>query len=484
MKNILLANLGNRNVYYQTGEGDFITIADYVKAANLKSYILLNETFLTEQYDFRSFTRDIWEQIEAGVFDLSLIDARVLTVDDLTEREYKCVYLFYTDQQGTTVQYQDTIFEGLILQHLFKKALPDLAVELILISGNPANEQNLYQQYSLLLKTLLATHPDCQFIFHDVGGTPQMKVVAKTLLEYHLRQQSRTFTVRYKDYLSENARESDRTLHSRYLLLDVAREFIQQFQFKAAADLLNRIADTDPAIERLRYHTQLADVRLNFRHRPTPADYAAKVLKPIPIFEAWTKKQIPNSFITDLPQTERHNLFEFAAICSFYFQQLNYTLGVATYYRLCEELCLAFVRAENIYSLESKKKRDAFAISVYPQVSAMLTGSAGPQYGVPLLLAYVRKKAHTKQLRSIYELMLPTISHVNGTTDKGMNYLRNECWLAHNNYAISNKEIHIEVPGFLQEKKGLEQLLKCMGLPTENIFVSIQKALLSELSFF
>ena len=452
MKNILLANLGLRNLYYKNLKGDFLTIVQYIKETNLQDLILLNETFANEEYDFRQFTKDIWEQMQTGFFDKSLIEPRTLTTKDLTEREYERVYLFYTDQQGTIFQYQDTLYEGLILQQLFQEALLETPVELRLISGNPADEHNLYRQYTPVLKDILVDNPISQVIFHDVGGTTQMKLVTKTLLEYYLRQQKRKLTIRYKDHWSEDARESDRTLHSRYLLLDVAREFIEHFQFKPASDVLNRIADVDTAIERLQYHTLLADDRLNFRFRPSPTDYKKYSEVPVPAFEAWSKKMVPPAFLRDLSQPERVNLFEFASICEFYFQQKNYTLGVATYYRLCEELCQAFIRDEGKYSIASKEDRDNFARQAYAQVGYLISGSKGPQYGVPILLAYASQKAKSDNLKKIYNLILPTISHVNGT-NSGMNYLRNQCWLAHNNQAISEMDIKTEVTDFFHGKK-------------------------------
>ena len=481
MKNILLANLGNRNLYYRNTKGDYLTIVNYIKEVNLQQYILLNETFATEEYDFRQFTKDIWEQMEAGIFDDTLVDPRTLTASDLCEHPYEHVYLFYTDQQGTRFEYQDTLYEALILQRLFKKKLPNLPVELILIAGNPSDEKNLYVQYTPILKSLLTQHPDVQIVFHDVGGTTQMKLVTKTLLEYYLRQQQRKLTIRYKDHWSEDARESDRSLHSRYLLLDMAGEFIRHFQFKAATDVLARIADTDLAVQQLRYHTQLADDRINFRFRPTPTEYATSVQKSIPVFEIWSKKIVPTSFLPDLPNSERINLFEFATICAFYFQVGNYTLGVATYYRLCEELCQAFVRSENKYSLNSKDDRDAFSKSVFPQVSLKLAGSGSPPYGVPILLAYASLMAKPDRLKAVYNCMIPTISHVNGSTKLGLNYLRNRCWLAHNNQAIDEKAIQAEVPGFIVGKNILGQLFNRMGLPDENAFISMKKSLLTEL---
>lgn len=482
MKHVLLANLGLRNLYYKNAKGDYLTIVQYIKESNITDLILLNETFATEEYDFRQFTKSVWEELETGRLDRTLIDPRTLTLKDLTERNYEALYLFYTDQSGTKFQYQDTIHEASILKQLFQETLPDVEIQAVLVNGNPADEYNLYKQYTPLLKKILATHPESQIVFHDVGGTTQMKLVAKTLLEYYLRQQKRKLTIRYKDHWSEEARESDRTLHSRYLFLDVAREFIEHFQFKAAADVLERLADIDSDIQRLTYHIRLADDRLNFRFKPRPTDYAASSGGAMPVFEDWVKRLTPVSFLPDLSVHERVNLFEFVTICDFYFQQKNYTLGVATYYRLCEELCQAFVRDEGTYDLTTKDNRDYFAKQVYYQVQPLLTGSTVPQYGLPVLLAYASKNAQPHRLKAIFDTLLPTISHVNGSAKTGMNYLRNQCWLAHNNQAITEKAIKNEVPDFIDGKKLLSQLFRRMSLPTENALVSMQKALLEELS--
>jgi hypothetical protein len=181
------------------------------------------------------------------------------------------------------------------------------------------------------------------------------------------------------------------------------------------------------------------------------------------------------SFLKELQN--RRTVFEIASICQFYFIREQYTLAVATFYRLSEEICQCFVEEKTGLNLTQSTDRELFENRFAIGLENYVPKNSKAKYGLPLLLAFCHKKSKDTLAQLIFDSLLKTCSIVNGKKT-GMNTLRNQCWLAHENQAIKKQDIEKEVPDFFNSKGTLNAIFTLLRLPKENVFITSQRELL------
>jgi len=482
MKKILLANIGNRNLYVEDTNGYFTTIDRYVSDKRLMQYIEITERNLTEKVLFKKFTEDLWNKIIDKQPHLSL-QLEILTAKVVQQDGYGQVVIFFTQQEDEKFNHQDTVYEALIIEHLLKKEFPQIEVRLLKIDGNPTDENNLFEHYAVQIKELIKKNPDSSFAYLDAGGTTQMKYAAKIVFDYYLKQYQNNLQIRYINYLQDYSENVERRLFNQYYALDLASEFINAYDFESAFQTLSRISTPSDNILSIILHTNIAANRLAFNNRKRWHIHLNDGTKLQAIAEQYIRGKVPNGFL-NYPElaSSKTELFEFASICQHYFLTQNYTLGVATYYRLCEEIGKTYAEKIMRIDLDPESNRKQFVNQTQNDIIGYLPSFGSQKYGIPYLIAFAHADSLSRHssAHSIIDSIRPTISHVNLLqSGKGINMLRNRCWLAHNSLSIEKADIDAEVNGFLQ--KHLPQIFKTLGMPVKNIFEEIRQNLLTML---
>lgn len=475
MKKLLLANIGSRNLQVINSNGDLLTIEEYIKDNRIEEYIDIHENSLREKYLFRNFTKDLLYNVEKKVLKIKL-KLGILTEIIIDKVEYDEIILFYSDQEDGRYNHQDTLYAAQIISRELIQYSPNLKVDLRLIAGNPTDENNLFSNYAKHAKALIDLHPDDSlFAYLDAGATSQMKYATKIVFEYYLRQHSKPFKIQYISYLDDYSNNVERQFSQAYYTLDVASQFVKSFNFQSAAALFNKVStENNESIRSLYEHLVIAAHRLAFNSR---------LVAELPEVDTqdWAISY-KNGKTTDgfLPYTElvssKAELFEISSICQHYFNQKNYTLAIATYYRLCEEICQTYVKSQLGNTLSVDADRKSFERLAELEVKDVFSGQI--RYGLPLLLSWCFADSTKRSLpiANLFKCLIPTISHSNRIKGKGLNELRNRCWLAHNNRSINSDDIEKEVPSFFS--KDWPDFVKYLKLPKRNIFEEIQTNLL------
>lgn len=479
MKKILLANIGNRNITIKDKTGDYLEVVPFINKNHLNKYVILNERGLKEEFHFRNFTKDLLEEWKLDLKTNHDFRLQILTESELQMSNYEEVVLFYTDQSPSRFDYQDTLFETELIINLLSQMFPLVKFTAELVKGNPTDFNNLYQQYAQIIKSLLSNKSDFAYSLLDAGGTTQMKMAAKAVFEYYAKQNHKTLEIRYVDHWSENSYEVDRTLQSKYLLLDLASDYLRSFDLDACVQTMERLVPTHEELGILYEQIKVLNTRLKFEPRPLVIDFQQKINNPTSSIEKYIKSQLePNTipFLTNL--ANRKNVFEIASICQFYFIGEQYTLGVATFYRLSEEICQCFVEEKTNLDLSKAYNRETFINRFAVGLGNYLPNNSDIKYGLPALLAFCHKSSKDTYAHKIFDTLLKTCSIVN-RKKTGMNTLRNHCWLAHENQAIKKQDIEDEVSGFLKANGVFATLMKNLGMPNENVFFTSQKELLT-----
>jgi len=219
-KDIILANIGNRNIKY------------------------LNQGYHNDEIPkdvFLSKTKFIWEHPE----ELENVHLSILPAI-IEKYPQAIVYLFSTLQVPEFSQ--DTYYEGLIIQKMLVEQFPSLKVESIAIKGLRANsEDDLIPWYRGALNTIIKSVPDAFYIMYDTGGTPQQKNALKAVVEFCLKKnasETGTDDQQYKLYQGNDDQaggtkieEIKRTATERLNQLTNIKLLIQHNNYAAARQL-------------------------------------------------------------------------------------------------------------------------------------------------------------------------------------------------------------------------------------------------------
>ncbi len=165
MKNILISNIGNRNLKVN---GKFIT------------KIFDSENNLS----FREQTSIIWQKIQKNENKDELEPVIISEVIEKEKNELIKVILFSSDMPETLRNDQDTVFEGEILCHILKQKYPGIEFVNIPVRASVFIHDELFRQYRRILSELKSKHKEKHVVYCDAGGTSQQKFSIKIALEY------------------------------------------------------------------------------------------------------------------------------------------------------------------------------------------------------------------------------------------------------------------------------------------------------------
>jgi hypothetical protein len=446
MEKILISNIGNRNILY-------------------KSQLIDNKIFKVE-------TEKLWRNFENEKDNIS-----IQIIPNHIDSETLKVVLISTSQENSSYNYQDTVFEGEILQILVSEQY-NVQVEHITFDGNPTDENQIFPFYSKLLKKIIGENADSKLVFNDAGGTPQMKMVAKELLAYYLPKEN--FKVVYSDQNDEK-REIERVFKAKYILLKTAQSFVNEFKYDAALKIIEQIpgkADISTDLNNLismaakRLNFELEDVRSALKNQ----EYLKKYLL---VFKHLHQKVPPAKAIQfeQLKKDFQLEIFELASICQLYFETANYTLAVATYYRLAEEFFHRFVHSHGHYKLSSQGERSRFLSENFNQLkeeflSFRKDDELKPNYGLTTLCLYTYSHGNI-EIKNVARLFMKTISMFRTNSHNGIDILRNQSFRAHKNNSVTKEKIDTVEPKFL--KQILPDIFKALNMPEENIYFTMNR---------
>lgn len=452
MKNLLITNIGNRNILY-------------------KYQLIDNKVFRVE-------TERIWQNLEVEKENIT-----VQIIPNHIDSETEKIILVSTSQENPVYNYQDTLYEGKILKKLIEQKYK-IPVELEVFDGNPTNENEIFPFFSTFIRRIIKEDNDSKLIFNDAGGTPQMKLVVKELLDYYLT--NLRYQIVYSDQNDEK-REIDRVYKNKYVLLKTAQKFINEFNYSAALRVLEEVTEGAGISPELIKLVALAAKRMNFE-----TETVIEILKKDPLFQKhfnpffkhFSQKNPPGDAIRFLQIKPNFQLsiFELASICQLYFDSKNYTLAVATYYRLTEEFFQRFAQSHGQYRLSELKERERFLVENYNDLKTAYTKFQTEQelrssYGLPTLSLYAFIHAN-EELKELVQLFMKTISMFRNNTFKGMDLLRNQCFLAHKNNAVTAEMIHKTEPDFISVI--LPQIFSLLKMPFENVYYTTNRLLNNE----
>lgn len=219
-KQIILANIGNRNIKY------------------------LNQGYYKDEIPkdvFLSKTKFLWEHPE------ELQNIQICILPSILEKYPEAiVYLFSTLQEPEFIQ--DTFYEGLIIKQLLAEKYPQLVIETITIKGPRANnEDELITWYRDVVNNIRKQAPDAFFIMYDTGGTPQQKNALKAVVEFYFKRNLKeldTEPQRYKLFQGNDdhrggtrIEEIQRSASEKLNQLTNIKLLIQHNNYSAAKDL-------------------------------------------------------------------------------------------------------------------------------------------------------------------------------------------------------------------------------------------------------
>lgn len=436
MEKILISNIGNRNLLFK------------------------NESISIKE--FKTLTQVYWNEYAKYINDFSL-----QIIQNHINKDIKQIYLIVTNQHDEKFNYQDTIYEGFIIKKIIEEKY-QITVQLIEFNDNPSDENTLFEKLEIELKKVFIAHPNHYFIFNDAGGTTQMKYVCKELLEYYVPH---CYQIVYSNKDDEK-KVINRIFGSKYTLLKTAYSFVEQYQYHEALKIVEQIPLEAKTPFTIQWWLKYADARKNFNREQVKNDIKLNdfPFKKNQLIQQYAKAELPDNIIPflELKKDKRADIFEIASLCQLYFSLKEYSLGVLTYYRLVEEIVSAFISTKKI-STDKLSVREELAKNTCAQYKSKYP-FLEPQWGLPLQIIIGLEESEPT-MKKIFETIKQTIANLNGQKEKGLNILRNHCYLVHRMQAITEDKINDHCPGFLETT--LPNFFSQLNMPQVNIYDQI-----------
>nr|NQU94494.1 hypothetical protein [Bacteroidota bacterium] len=309
MKQILIANLGNRNLKFN---GELFTS----KPGDDTGLKLMGAN-----HSFRSFTKEILKRLQNGT--LSGIDLQISILDSFLESNdngFEKVYLICSNQVDETKQDQDTLWEAKIIKSIIEKEY-HITTEIIEYTKNVTNNNYLLRFYRDMLHKLCEKHDTEKFIICDAGGTAQQKSSLKIATEFIL--DSTKFDVFYKPIDKDTLTRVDQYEYRKIIISEQIQSLISNGNYSAANSLLPM--EDNPVINDLRCLLMFGDYRIHFLFNDISAIGKKRFSDckvPQIIADYKNQKQFYNDDFRDifLNDNEKHafKISELFSIASFY----------------------------------------------------------------------------------------------------------------------------------------------------------------------
>lgn len=331
-KEIILANIGNRNIKYHN--------QGYPNNEIPKQVFFEKTKFILEhEEEFENITLNILPSI-------------------LEKFPQAFLYLFTTLQNP--VNFQDTYYEGLILEKILQQQYPLIKVKTITIEGVRANDEEvLIPWYREQLDLIRKSHDEATYIMYDTGGTPQQKNSLKSVVEFYFKKNVDEINPAQAAYMLYQGNDNQQggtiieeikgTASEKLSQLTNIKLLTQHNNYAAAKEISNGYGH-----KRLTQVLQYASLRWeNMWHEIKRLNDFDKVVKAIPEFDYI--KKFTNPAIHQLDQIE--GISQVACrVCinllsKTYNQQLsgNFSGAILTFHQFIETFIAAYIEANTDY---------------------------------------------------------------------------------------------------------------------------------------
>jgi len=322
--NILIANLGNRNIRFK-GK----VIVDYLNENEIKS-------------TFKAFTQDLLSNFEDEKMH---IEVKIIpsAIEFALSKGLKInkVILFKTDQGDSPRSGTDTLFEAEIIAKLLQS--PELAIQQEMLKCDPTDTQELHKRYQVKVSNILKTLPSDTVVLYCLqGGTAQQKTALNLVLEYLLSEE------KYKPVevrINENTDSSTvdwgkieyiKETTARYQI----RSLIETGAYQAAATLADnaKLNEIQPILNWVGF-LFTNDERLKIKPSLTQAKLALFPFETEVNNKRWVLFQAPNPTLTNyLVKDKVWQLQLKLSVSQFYLQRGNHQAFFMEFFRFQEAL--------------------------------------------------------------------------------------------------------------------------------------------------
>ncbi|MDR0981884.1 MAG: hypothetical protein LBM07_01395 [Culturomica sp.] len=221
--NILITNIGNRNIKYK---------------GTLYSDLEKRDNRPNTSSTFREWTKALWENFDAEKESIQL------NILDTVLKQYafdKLIIIVSNQEDNPNFNKQDTLYEGKIIREIIRQEYAIEDVELKEMQGNVTDENSLLLFYQKLYADLLAQFKDADFVFCDAGGTGQQKTAAKIMAEFMLPDTQLKILYPKKDGSVE---EKTQVEYKNVINKEQAISLIRKSQYEAALNILGYNANS------------------------------------------------------------------------------------------------------------------------------------------------------------------------------------------------------------------------------------------------
>lgn len=429
MKKILLANIGNRNLY-------------------LSGIPLINH-INTKEKTIKQFSQEILANI--GVFEERL---SIQIIQELLSQEAQdlgCVLLYGSDQADAVVNDQDTIYVANILKHLLQPLYPSTHFIVKPIENvSVVDNDGLLNFYRTELLQLLSMYPEAEFIICDAGGTAQQKSALKIMAEFILT--SSKYRAYYQNVKTNHLEEVAQVEYRRIITDEQVSVLVNHGEYAAALALYESQASDSNLVRLLKLGS--------LRREMLTEDALKQVTGELISLSDWVKNfkcRKLNHLPSDLDDVFKvKTLFSIRErldwVC-FAYELKNYTaatLGFQVFTEFLVNTLLENQYPEFSQASENKKVGQRlleFTAEKYPEIEIFFETKI-TSVSVPFLIKFCQ----CFTIGSIYELLKQLekcnswFNKLSGEKYSGLDKLRND--IAHDGEGVTLQKLQKAAPDF------------------------------------
>lgn len=225
---ILIANIGNRNLYLDGKE--------------------LAKSF-GQNDRLKSFSQQILQNLPEYKSRLSVNIISGLLQE--LQSELSKVILYGSNQLDPEVSDQDTLHVAAIMKELLDEQYPHIDFEVRLLNGiSVVDNDGLLAFYRSELVKLLNEHPQNRFVICDAGGTAQQKAALKIMAEFLLPKER--YRVYYQNVKTHKLEIVQNVEYQRVITQEQMAVLIDRSEYRAALDLLELIGGEEESLDTFR----------------------------------------------------------------------------------------------------------------------------------------------------------------------------------------------------------------------------------------
>ena len=457
MKNIILANIGNRNLIYQG------------KA------IISNSQGGKPEVSFRKRTFELNGQYDTIKDELNEQILSILLNDIGPESVEKLVLFASNNQIEGDRNDQDTIYEAIILKKMFSERL-GLQVDVVEYTQNVTHNDELLRFYRNILRQYQNTN--VPIIICDAGGTAQQKAALKIAAEYILDPSF--FEVRYV-MPSGKITTVDQVEYRKIIDEEQVIALVKHGQYSGAEYIYKSLEGGDSVVLSL---LSFLTLRAELFYENAQAEITSDLKGLSPFFSNFKGgKALGNYQLlkSDMPARAFFALCEQIEIAQYRYLLGDWSRTVLSLSIFIESFVNEVIQRQGRFQLVGQYNNAAEQLlkhikeaSEHTDLLTYFGGDKDIRSGLPLHLKYLEKTG-SETVRQFVKLFLPLNSRTNHSNGKrGLDCLRNK--LAHSGKNVKEADLKAHIPD-------IETILKTIrldiALPETNSYYTANQILVS-----